>query len=213
MTAVYNGHIPVVQLLLEHPGIDVNMTTENNDPNEGYGLTVLHLASGKNNVEALRLLLAHPTLTCLNARDSNGNTPLMAAVSYGSIHCVKLLLEKPGIDVNISTKDNSDGEPYGQTALHLAYVKDSLEILRLLLDHPTLACLNAKDSEGHTPLMWAVSYGGIQCVKELVSLPEVDLTSKDDEGMGLEDIARDAGQLEAWQVVREALKRREQEQK
>ncbi|RXW23767.1 hypothetical protein EST38_g2088 [Candolleomyces aberdarensis] len=81
---------PVVQLLLEHPNIDLNRETD--------GLTALGGACMPQHAtrNSVKLLLSQPKVN-VNA----GNpSPLSIAVRYGHIGTVKLLLEHPKIDVN-----------------------------------------------------------------------------------------------------------------
>ena len=47
-------------------------------------------------------------------------------------------------------------------------------------------------------------------MRELVAEEGVDLETRDSQGRGLEELARDEGSQEAWQVVREELGRREE---
>ena len=62
--------------------------------------------------------------------------------------------------------------------------------LRLLLADPRLTSINARVGFGNTPLMWAVSDGSVECVRELVMVEGVDLETRDDDGMSLEQVAR-----------------------
>ena len=99
----------------------------------------------------------------------------------------------------------------GLTALALACIKGQPEIVSRLLAHPGLTCLNALATGGFTPLMLAVSYGSLDCVRELVEQPGVELEARDEDGKSLEDMARGRGYPEAWEIVREELERRQQE--
>ena len=56
-----------------------------------YG-TSLPLSAGVDNVDSLKLLVAHPTITSLNTSNNMGFTPLMSAVFCGGINCVKELV-------------------------------------------------------------------------------------------------------------------------
>ena len=136
-----------------------------------------------------------------------GWTGLMLAASSGHASILQLLMNQPGLDVNLT-----DGS--GRTALHLACYKtfEDVGIVKLLLAHPSLTCLNARDSSGGTPIMAAVHSGNVACVKELAKLPGVDLETRNSEGLGLEEVARREGQYEAWdEVVWQMLRRRGRE--
>merc|ERR1719319_925421 len=86
MYAVREGHQPVVRLLLRRPRVDVNC------PDLVMGNTALHYSAGVDNVDSLKLLVAHPTITSLNTSNNMGFTPLMSAVFCGGINCVKELV-------------------------------------------------------------------------------------------------------------------------
>ena len=60
----------IVKLLLCQPGLDVNVR-------DNYGYTALHFACATNNVEVLKILLAHPSMNSHNAENYAGKTPSM----------------------------------------------------------------------------------------------------------------------------------------
>ena len=95
MRALDKEHNSVVELLLSQPSLDVNTSNS-------YGRTALHWAYS--NVTGLRLLLADPRLTSVNARDCGGWTPLMRAVWWGSVEVVRELVRVEGVD--LETRDD-----------------------------------------------------------------------------------------------------------
>ena len=96
------GHVPVIQLLLQH-GANPNVSVS-------CRLTPLMYAVQRGDVKAVELLLAHKA--DVNATTQEGHTALMGASILGSPEIVSLLL-KHGADINAKTRD-------GQTALSLA---------------------------------------------------------------------------------------------
>jgi hypothetical protein len=58
--------------------------------------------------------------------------------------------------------------------------------------------------------MTAVAWNRVECVRELVAVEEVDLETRHSLGRSLEEVAMANGGLEAWQVVREELGRRQE---
>jgi len=77
----------------------------------------------------------------LNARDTDGSTPLHCACWKGNLDAAKLLLEHGAKADALRT-----GGHYGTTPLHAAAHGNQREIVRLLLEHGAKAKL--KDDEG-----------------------------------------------------------------
>ena len=128
--AVENNHNSVVELLLNTPNIDFNLTSvwgscalhdavrcNNNEglkqllkiPNIDVdivnidGRNALHWAVRENNIEALKLLLGHPNLTTLtlNQKDKKyGATPVMLAVIMNRLEHLDLLVADPRVDLD-----------------------------------------------------------------------------------------------------------------
>ena len=104
--------------------------------------------------DTARLLLERGA--SLEARDQEGDTPLIRAASFGGTNVVKLLLEK---GANVNARDDR-----GMTALIAAAcdcaiidMPDTLDSVKLLLQKG--ANVNAKDKEGRTALMMAAGWG------------------------------------------------------
>lgn len=106
------------------------------------------------NGDARQLRAALDAGAPVNARDVQGNTPLLHAVVYGDLASVQLLLDR-GADVNVTNAA-------GSTALLRA--ASSFEKLKLLVDRG--ANVNARSQLGHTPLMLAArpanSHGAVE---------------------------------------------------
>ena len=101
-------------------------------------------AAKSGDVATVKVLLASdPSL--IEARDTDGSTPLHCSVWKGQEAVVELLV-KAGANVNAV---NQNGH-WGTTPLHAAAHANQAKIAKLLLDHG--ADVKAKDMEGRTPM-------------------------------------------------------------
>lgn len=101
-------------------------------------------AAKSGQVEKVKLLLAaDPRL--VDARDSDGSTPLHCATWKGHPEVVALLLDA-GADVNAA----NNNEHWGTTPLHAAAHANQAAIAQMLIDHG--ADLNAQDLTGQPPM-------------------------------------------------------------
>ena len=101
-------------------------------------------AAKSGDVFTLTTLLAGDA-SLLNARDSDGSTPLHCATWKGHQYVVAALLEA-GADVNAVNQNDH----WGTTPLHAAAHANQAAIAKMLLDHG--ADTKAKDMEGRTPM-------------------------------------------------------------
>lgn len=105
------------------------------------------------NLNQIKELLSDPK-TNINAQNSNGCTALHWAILCNHVIVVQELL-KHGADTTIQTKFLlKQGDKY--TALHLAVMKESSEIIELLLKQ-TPGLINMGNKDLNTPLHLAVS--------------------------------------------------------
>ncbi|GAQ12244.1 hypothetical protein ALT_9565 [Aspergillus lentulus] len=180
--AASNNRKTVVRLLLEK-GADPNAV-------RGYKETALHIAVMRGNSDIVSMLLNKGAHTELG--DDCRNTPLHTAIMKKHWKITQLLLEG-GADVG--SRDS-----YGRTALDLAMTHSSQRSLFLFLKHVKLnaqncqslhtaismnktavvrfllengADINRKDSEGQTPLLYAMLEAYDHLV-ELLLLYDVD---------------------------------------
>ena len=137
--AVQNGDIQAVRSLLQQKA-DVNAA-------QGDGMTALHWAVYKDDLETAQLLLQAGANVNVTTR-INALTPLIMASKNGDAALIAALL-KSGADSNTATTD-------GMTPLMAAAASGHVDAAALLLDQG--ANVNAKEaSHGQTALMFAAA--------------------------------------------------------
>ncbi|CAG0907406.1 unnamed protein product, partial [Cyprideis torosa] len=182
--ACLSGHTPCVELLLR-AGADINARTRN-------GWTPLHLCSGRGHRAVVLLLLGRgaevdcrdegaktPLLwACeeghvsvardlvangadVNARDRGGWTPLIFASVRGHVETVEFLVREAKAD--LEGRENI----MGWTALADAAGKGHTLVMEILL--ATGAEVDARDSDGGTPLQLACREGSLEGVRLLIA--------------------------------------------
>lgn len=155
MYAAAAGHANVVQVLLRE-GADPNLACQRST-------TALHRAIEGNYVDVVRYLLNAPKIE-VNAISTirGGYTPLMLAVSYQRADMVPMILQTPGLDINL----DAGHEQARSTALSLAARYENAQIVRQILDHPAVD-VNKRDG-WCTPLTHAARNGCLSVVEVLL---------------------------------------------
>jgi ankyrin repeat protein len=166
--AVTNNRKTVVRILLEQ-GADPNTRRHDN-------MTALCIAVMKGATEIIDMLLNKGALTELG--DSWIGTPLQAAIRKNRFKITELLLEN-GADANVASGDyrelppllmaarlgygpllglllkhGANPNPQNSWPLHVAIFDNRIGMVRFLLAHGADA--DRKDSEGQTPLLYAM---------------------------------------------------------
>lgn len=112
-------------------------------------------------------------LDFFSSNDTNGDTFLMSAARVGNASIVKYLLDL----VNKGVIPNIDGENYvniinqevnGESALHIAIDKNHMDIVNMLLGNPSID-INIENSDGFTPVIYAILNNNLELVKKLVN--------------------------------------------
>jgi ankyrin repeat protein len=172
--AVIRDRIEIVKLLLNQPGVDVNIGTAKSEYGGPYGETPLGLAVYKVHPEIVKLLLDDPRVD-VNKADIYGLTPLHHVEVRGNsgsyFQILKLLLDHPRIDVNKVDK-------HGNTPLHVL----DADLIKLMLDDPRVK-VNEVNKDGETPFFNAVSRVHINTVKALLNDPRVDVNKENKKGV------------------------------
>lgn len=119
------------------------------DSQDSIGLTPLHLACSRGNIEAITALLSHGA--DINVRDGAGRSPLHHAALKGFVETVDVLLGL-GADANCADKRLI-------TPLHLACSYSHRDACAALVKHCPVN-IDAQDQAGHSPLHFAVDPRG-----------------------------------------------------
>lgn len=145
--AVSNGQYRATEIVLDH-GAVINTFRR--------GVTALHEAASLGHLDLVKLLLARGA--DVDARERNGDTPLLRAGEYPWEDCTIALINS-GADIHIK-----DG--FGRTTLHFACRSGLLNIVNILLARNMDA--DERDVEDKTPLFHAVENSHTDCILALL---------------------------------------------
>ncbi|KAL1955231.1 hypothetical protein VTO42DRAFT_8890 [Malbranchea cinnamomea] len=121
-------------------------------------------------------LCVHLSQLRLGMRGRNGETPLIYAAMGGKAAMVEFLLDEADSSV-------WEMDIYHQSALSHAAERGHAAVVELLLRYESGArFLNAGDTGGQTPLLWASTLGHDDVVRLLLAQKEIDVNSKTSEG-------------------------------
>jgi ankyrin repeat protein len=127
----------------------------------------------------------------IDARDKDDRTPLIWAASSGNLEALMTLITAKS-DVSLQDKD-------GLTALHCAASRGFLECLEALITFGG-AVVDAPDSNGCSPLFYAVTLGHADCVQFLLS-NEAFVNQQDRRGRTAAHCGSTKGQLETIKIL------------
>ena len=138
------------------------------------GIGMIHVMAQYSLTGPLQVLLQEADQICanINARDSEGWTPLSHAVYNGHETAVKLLLERNDIEADVKDK-------WGETPLSWAAARGHETVVRLLLERDDVKA-SVKDKWGQTPLSCAAQDGRETVVRLLLERHDVEADSKDE---------------------------------
>ncbi|KAL4657022.1 ankyrin repeat domain-containing protein 50-like [Arapaima gigas] len=154
LLAAYEGHVEVVELLLE-AGADVDEITA---AHASGAITPLLAAASMGHMAVVNVVLFWGA--AVDAIDSEGRTALSLAATRGSTEVVRALLDR-GLDEN--HKDH-----LGWTPLHAAACGGHKAVCAVLTDSGSMARVGELDNDGHTPLILAAQEGHCSTVRLLL---------------------------------------------
>lgn len=162
-----------------------------------FGERPLFMAASDGQIDAFKALMeAGADINARSGGPHNQTTALMIAAFEGHAEIIRLLVERPDLEVNARDAD-------GDTALMYACrSEDRPEVLEALLGSKAID-VNLQDRNGRTALMMAVGghVGGafMGLVKRLLKTPGIDLSLRTKDGRDVVEYARDYGtQGDRW---------------
>lgn len=159
LEAVSDNNVQLVnELLLYDPNIFLTIE----------GKLALHIASSKNFLCIVNILIAHIKDDNINAVDQNGSTALHVAAEGGYLNILNCLLNN---GANINAQDND-----GYSVFHSACYHGQLEMVNILIDRGMH--VNMKDKDGFTAYHVACLNGHMEIVKNLIDRGVVPLLMK-----------------------------------
>jgi ankyrin repeat protein len=149
LCAAGNGHVSVVQLLLEHNAAI--------DSRNDRGQTPLAVAAIDGHESVVCLLLQHNA--SVNSSDNKGRTALAHAAENGHEPTVRILLDNAA-DIEIRND-------LGDNPLSMAAKKGHETVVQLLLERG--AAVDVRNNISQTPLMVTASLGGVSVMSLLLA--------------------------------------------
>jgi ankyrin repeat protein/transglutaminase-like putative cysteine protease len=206
--AAYGGHREIVEFLLSQGAdvhakdndgrtpLDVALSKRRKDvlkllAEAGADIATIHMAAFVGSLGKLRSFVQ--TGTDVDARDENGRTPLLRAITGKHVDAVKFLIEA-GADLN--RRDEQGYVPL----VHALWTPDS-DVVKLLLNNE--ADVHAKDTSGYTPLHWAVMMGSKELTKLMLEAG-ADVSAESTTGETPVDLARQ-GSSEIVELLRKHM--------
>ena len=141
-------------------------------------------AISEGDLKSVQYLYEHMHID-IEAKNIDGNTPLLYAVSRGKKYISRYLIENADADLHAKNK-------YGRNILHLACANGRSNLLEHLLDAYGLeSSLNDKDLNGNTPLHRAAYFGKSVKTIQILLKRNADKYKKNNFGQTPYDVACD----------------------
>ena len=126
-----------------------------------HGQTALHCAAQQGHADIVRVFLAQPQFTQINAKtDVTEETALHEAASFGHVAVTELLLRDP--------RCRHQRSRHGRTALHLAALSGHVDVVGAFLQECPTGLVSRPCARGHTALHCAVDKGHCEVTRLLM---------------------------------------------
>ena len=155
----------LLEILLSHPDININNTTDPRNSNWTRQWTALMFACCHGSSAIVSRLVQVPGLD-INYQDENGDTAALLASQWGHTECVRILADTGRVDWNCSLIWG------GQTPLYQALWGGHSVIVDIIGQQPNIY-YNFKTYLGYT-LGHAAVLGNVKCVETLASWDRFD---------------------------------------
>lgn len=188
--AASQGHLAIVQLLLDHdPGLSKTMGQHNETP--------VISAAARGHTAVVNELLSRDS-SIVGLCKSNGKNALHLAGRSCHVEIVRAILDKDPTLATIADKKL-------QTALHMAVKgKDNCEVVKLLLEADPGGVMR-QDKFGNTPLHVATRKKRVEIVNELLRVRDLDINALNRERKTALDIADGLPLSEETSEIKELL--------
>ena len=160
--AVHMNKPELLEVLLSHPNIDVNLTSSHASHQSGniYQWTPLMFACFWGNTNIVSRLAKVPKVD-LKYRDNFGDTAAHKACEKGHTECVRILAGTGGLDW-------TRGNRRGQTPLFLAVDGRHADILKIIVKQPNVN-FYVKSDNGQSLVEVAINRGDLKCLEILAA--------------------------------------------
>ena len=185
------GHLDSLEYLIGSDFRNAQVRDSNDD-------TILHVASRTGEIRIVKYIVENNLLPC-DVKGYCGVAPLHCASSNGRLDIVEYLTK-----LNKSYFLQCDNK--NRNVLHYACAGESVQLIEYILNHSLSYEISNADSEGNTPLHYAVMYGNMNVVQLLIGSPLPDgeflpRWCEPSNDMKLKDLAHGEAQYEVHQFL------------
>ena len=209
--AAYNNNPELLEILLSHPDIKINIKTYGKGDNISPWTALMFACTLGNSVIVSRLVQISEL--DINYQDEDGCTAALLASFWGCTICVKILADTGRVDWNKG--DHGNGAPLfqallcgycnivdiimeqpnidynlktncGRTLGQISVMHEvCVDCVKILASQKKCQCWNVPNSDGDTPVMIALKKNKTKIIKILLDCPRVNLKCKNKEGWSL----------------------------